>query len=46
MKTLSLCGKETGQVTVEAGSLAAGNYFYTLIADGKKVDSKQMTIVK
>jgi cell division septum initiation protein DivIVA len=35
-----------GTVTVEANSLSPGTYLYTLIVNGKKVDSKQMVLVK
>ncbi len=34
------------ELTVTAGSLAAGSYFYSLIIDGKKVDTRQMIITK
>lgn len=34
------------QVNVDAGILANGSYTYTLIVDGKKIDSRQMTIIK
>lgn len=33
-------------VNVNAGSLAAGQYSYSLLVDGKKLDSKSMTITK
>lgn len=46
LKSISLAQKGNGQITLAAGSLAAGSYFYSLWADGKKVDSKQMQIVK
>jgi hypothetical protein len=46
IKTFTLATKGAGSVTINAGELAAGNYYYTLIVDGKKVDSKQMMIVK
>jgi hypothetical protein len=36
----------TGQLTIAAGQLSSGNYTYSLIVDGKKVDSKQMMISK
>jgi hypothetical protein len=37
LKTISLRAKGMGQSTITAGTLAAGNYNYTLIVDGKKV---------
>lgn len=46
VKTFSLTDKGAGVVTINAGELAAGSYHYTLVADGKKVDSKQMILVK
>lgn len=45
MNTFSLSGKGVGQLTIEAGSLAAGNYFYTLVVDRKKIETRQMTII-
>jgi trimeric autotransporter adhesin len=35
-----------GQVTIQAGELAAGSYFYTLTVDGRRVDTKQMILTK
>lgn len=46
MKTFTLTNKGAGSVTINAGELAAGSYYYTLIVDGKKADSKQMILVK
>ncbi|MBS1902559.1 MAG: tail fiber domain-containing protein [Bacteroidetes bacterium] len=37
---------ENGTVTVSADKLAAGQYFYTIIADGIQSQSKKMTVVK
>ena len=37
-------GKNT--VNIDAGTLSAGRYSYTLLADGKNVDSKSMVITK
>jgi len=34
----------TSQVTLETGSFASGAYTYSLLIDGKKVDTKQMLI--
>src|SRR4051794_6023717 len=34
------------QVTIDAGSLASGQYIYSLIVDGKKIDSKNMMLTK
>lgn len=46
LKTMPVYTKGAGQVTVAAGELSAGNYFYTLIVDGKKIASKEMTLTK
>lgn len=35
-----------GSVTVDCSSMASGTYTYTLIADGKYIDSKKMIITK
>ena len=45
VKTISLNSKQ-GNVTLNSGELAAGNYFYELIVDGKKSGSRQMTVTK
>jgi len=37
-----LTNKGVGQTTISAGELAAGSYFYTLIADGAKTVTKQI----
>jgi len=34
------------QVTINAGTLSAGQYMYSLVVDGKKVDTKNMVITK
>lgn len=34
------------QVTINAGTLSAGQYMYSLVVDGKKVDTKNMIITK
>jgi hypothetical protein len=46
IKTFTLATKGAGAVTINAGELAAGSYNYTLIVNGKRVDSKQMMIVR
>jgi len=35
-----------GQVTINAGELAAGSYFYSLYIDGQLAGTKQMVLVK
>jgi hypothetical protein len=34
------------QISVDAGVLSSGTYTYTLIVDGKKIDSRQMTVAR
>ena len=46
VKTFNLTTKNNGSVTVYANELAAGTYYYSLIVDGKKTDSKKMILVK
>ncbi len=46
IKTIVLSQKGNGQVTLAAGSLASGTYFYSLLVDGNKIDTKQMQIMK
>ena len=44
IKSISLNGTGNGQITFSAGSLAAGSYFYTLLVNGQKIDTKQMIV--
>jgi len=46
LKTIKIPNNGPGQVNISAGSLPAGSYVYSLIIDGKKVDSKQMILTK
>ena len=46
IKSIVVGTKGAGQLSLSAGILASGNYFYSLIVDGKKVDTKQMIITK
>lgn len=46
VKTFNLANKGAGNVTINAGELTAGSYYYTLIVDGKKADSKQMVLIR
>ncbi|MEP7319037.1 MAG: tail fiber domain-containing protein [Panacibacter sp.] len=45
VKSVSLANGQT-QVSFNKGSLSSGNYIYTLLVDGKKVDSKNMILTK
>ncbi|HEX5154295.1 MAG TPA: T9SS type A sorting domain-containing protein [Parafilimonas sp.] len=44
IKSISLNAKGNGQLTLEANELSAGSYTYTLIVNGKIIDSKKMII--
>jgi trimeric autotransporter adhesin len=46
LKTVGLNGTGNGQVTINAGTLTSGSYFYTLIVDGQKIDTKQMVLTR
>jgi len=46
IKTFPLAQKGSGQLSIKAGELSAGTYYYVLKVDGAKVDSKQMVLVK
>ena len=46
MKTYIIQQSGKGELTVEANSLAAGIYSYTLIVDGNAADVKQMIVTK
>jgi hypothetical protein len=46
LKTIPLKSYGEGQVTINAGELAAGSYFYTLTVDGQRVDTRQMILTK
>src|SRR6266542_3283026 len=46
IKSITLTQKGNGQISLNAGELSAGTYFYTLKVEGVKVDSKQMVLVK
>ncbi len=46
LKTIVLTTKGNGQATINAGTLSQGNYFYSLVIDGKKSGTKQMVLTK
>ena len=46
IKTFTASGKGNGQLMIESGQLTSGTYQYSLIVDGKLVDSKKMMIMK
>jgi hypothetical protein len=43
---LNITARGNNSVTVNASSLEAGLYFYTLICDGKPIDTKQIILTK
>lgn len=45
IKNVSDLTKGNGTVTINGGELKAGMYIYTLIADGKEVDTKRMILI-
>ncbi len=38
--------KEANRVNIDASTLSSGQYIYSLIVDGKKIDSKTMILTK
>lgn len=46
LKNIPLSKYGEGQVTIQAGELAAGSYVYTLTVDGRRVDTKQMILTR
>ncbi|MFK7935436.1 MAG: tail fiber domain-containing protein [Saprospiraceae bacterium] len=46
VKSVTLNSNRDGLVELEKGTLAAGNYQYSLIADGKVLATKQMVLTK
>lgn len=45
-KQLQITAKGNGFVTINASELPAGMYIYSLIVDGKEIDSKRMILTK
>ena len=45
-RNISISGRGKGATTLQAAALQAGIYFYTLICDGKPVDTKQMILTR
>jgi hypothetical protein len=46
LKSILLNDRGSGQITISSGALAAGNYLFILIFDGKTTAAKQMTLTK
>jgi len=45
-KNIAITERGSGTTTLQASALQAGIYFYTLICDGKPVDTKQMILTR
>jgi hypothetical protein len=46
LKQITIYERENSSVTIEGRTLKPGMYLYTLIADGKEVDTKKMILTK
>jgi hypothetical protein len=46
LKTIPVNQKVKGNVTINANEFAAGMYLYSLITDGRIVDTKQMLLTE
>jgi len=46
LKTYPLSGTGTGSLTINGSEFVAGMYMYSLLADGKLIDTKQMVLTK
>lgn len=46
LQAVELTQKGAGEYTIAGNTLAAGSYYYVLLIDGKKVDSKVMVLSK
>ncbi len=45
-RNISIAGRGQGVTVLQATALQAGIYFYTLICNGKPVDTKQMILTR
>ncbi|WP_171609458.1 tail fiber domain-containing protein [Limnovirga soli] len=46
VKLINLSAKNNGQLNLQTSELAAGTYRYSLIVDGKLIDTKTMVLIK
>ncbi len=46
VQTFTLGNNNNGQLSINTATLAAGNYLYALVVDGKKIASRQMTVLQ
>jgi hypothetical protein len=45
IKSINISAKNNGQISIQANGLIAGTYLYSLIIDGKTIDTKKMVII-
>ena len=45
IKLLNIPAKNNGQISIQANGLIPGTYLYSLIIDGKTIDTKKMVII-
>jgi hypothetical protein len=46
LKTFSLNNSRANEITIDANTLSSGEYIYSLVIDGKKIDSKNMVLTR
>ncbi|MCX7987168.1 MAG: tail fiber domain-containing protein [Bacteroidales bacterium] len=46
VKSFSITGRGKGNITIEGGELSPGMYYYTLITDGREIDTKKMILTQ
>lgn len=46
LKSYSITEREKSMITIQGSELNEGMYLYTLIADGKVIDTKRMILTK
>ncbi|NNL91321.1 MAG: hypothetical protein HKO66_03715 [Saprospiraceae bacterium] len=46
LKTIPIDHRGKGELQIKAGTLQSGNYFYTLLVDGQKIDTKKSVLLK
>ena len=44
IKSINISQKSNGQIILQTNDLTAGTYFYSLIIDGKNIDTKKMIL--
>ena len=46
LKTVNLSNTGKGSIIINGGELNAGMYMYSLVANGKEIDTKRMILTK